>query len=59
MSAAVAREDFFTMIHKALRAGLFGAAREAGRMDWSDATQVRAFQHDWERVVELVLKFTF
>lgn len=55
MSAAAARDDFFTMIHKALRAGLFAAAREAGRIDWRDPVRVKAFQHDWERVVELVL----
>lgn len=54
MSAVAARDDFFTMIHKALRAGLFAAAQEAGRIDWGDPVQVKAYQHDWDRLVELV-----
>lgn len=54
MSATAARDDFFTMIHKALRAGLFAAATEAGRIDWADPVQVKAYKRDWDRVVELV-----
>lgn len=54
MSTSPARDDLFTLIHKALRAGLFAAATEAGRIDWEDPVQAKAFRRDWERVVVLL-----
>ena len=33
MSTSPARDDLFTLIHKALRAGLFAAATEAGFLE--------------------------
>lgn len=49
-----ARDDLFTMIHKALRAGLFDAAVEAGGIDWGDRVQVEELERRWSRVVALV-----
>jgi hypothetical protein len=54
MASTPPRDDFFTVIHKALRAGLFAAALEAGRMDWRDPVQVEDYRRDWERLVFLV-----
>jgi hypothetical protein len=54
MSTTTSRDDLFTVIHKALRAGLFAAALDAGRIDWQDPVQVGAYQRDWRRLVLLV-----
>jgi hypothetical protein len=47
------RDDLFTMIHKALRAGLLMLDIEAGRIDWGDATQVEAFARRWDQIATL------
>jgi hypothetical protein len=49
-----ARDDFFTLIHKALRAALFDSAHEAGRIDWTNKTEVEAFQEKWNRTAQLL-----
>jgi hypothetical protein len=48
------RDDLFTLIHKALRAGLLSLDIEAGRMDWSDTREVEAFARRWEQVTTLI-----
>lgn len=48
------RQDLFTMIHKALRAGVLTLDIDAGRIDWGDATQVEAFVRRWEQVATLL-----
>jgi hypothetical protein len=48
------RDDLFTMIHKALRAGLLMLHIEAGRIDWRDPVQVDELAGRWERVATLI-----
>jgi hypothetical protein len=48
------RDDLFTMIHKALRAGLLQLDIDAGRIDWRDDVQVEAFARRWEQVTTLI-----
>lgn len=50
----IARDDFFTLIHKTLRYALFSAASEAGRIDWLDSVQVQDFRARWDETVALV-----
>lgn len=47
------RDDFFTLVHKALRAGLLSLYVEAGRLDWQDADVVSDFAKRWSRIVTL------
>jgi hypothetical protein len=54
MGSTTSRDDFFVLIHKALRRGLFDAAIEAGRLDWTDRVQVASFTSSWSRLVTLV-----
>jgi hypothetical protein len=48
------RDDFFTLIHKALRAGLLTLNIDAGRLDWNDAGQVEDFTRRWARLASLI-----
>src|SRR5215471_532537 len=48
------RDDFFTAIHKALRSGLLTLSIDAGRIDWSDASQLEQFRKQWDQVMTLV-----
>ena len=47
------RDDFFTLVHKALRAGLLTLYVEAGRLDWQDADVVTEYAQRWGRIVTL------
>lgn len=52
--SSTTRDDLFTMIHKALRGGLFGVAVQAGGLDWDDRVQVEELERRWSRLVVLV-----
>lgn len=52
--SAVKRDDLFTLIHKALRAGFLMLGIDAGRLDWRDDAQVQAFTRRWEQVTTLI-----
>jgi hypothetical protein len=54
MTGTTPRDDLFILIHKALRAGLFAAAIEAGKIDWNDRVQVEELEGRWSRLVALV-----
>lgn len=54
MTGTPTRDDLFVLIHKALRAGLFAVAVQAGRIDWADRVQVEALERRWSRLVVLV-----
>jgi hypothetical protein len=53
--ATTQRDDLLVLIHKALRAGLFRAAADAGSIDWQDRAQVESLERRWSRIVKLVL----
>lgn len=44
MEMGAPRLDVYRDIHKGVRAMLFGAIRQAGRVDWEDAAEVAALQ---------------
>ena len=48
------RDDLFTLIHKALRAGVLSLDIAAGRIDWRDAGEVEGFRRRWDQVATLV-----
>jgi hypothetical protein len=48
------RDDYFTVIHKALRRELFGVTTEAAALDWADEARVRPFVGRWQALVELL-----
>jgi hypothetical protein len=48
------RDDYFTVIHKALRRELFGVTTEAAALDWVDEAAVRPFVARWQALVELL-----
>jgi hypothetical protein len=48
------RDDFFTLIHKALRAELFAVAVEAGALDWGDERATLAFGGRWQALEDLL-----
>jgi hypothetical protein len=52
------RDDLFTNIHKAIRAGLFDLITTAGSTDWTDAAAVAAFDTDWRRLRALLAAHT-
>ncbi len=48
------RDDLFTNIHKAIRAGLFGLITTAGATDWTDQGDVDRFAGTWQRMRALL-----
>ena len=49
-----ARDDLFTLMHKALRLELFGVTTTAAALDWTDDGSVRPFVDRWHALVELL-----
>ena len=48
------RDDLFTNIHKAIRAGLFDLTVTAGATDWNNPTAVAGFGDTWCRLHALL-----
>jgi hypothetical protein len=48
------RDDLFTNIHKAIRAGLFELITTAGATDWNDPSQLDVFEEKWQRMHQLL-----
>ncbi|MQY07451.1 hemerythrin domain-containing protein [Actinomadura macrotermitis] len=48
------RDDLFTLIHKALRRGLFLVTMRAGATDWTDPEQVAGLQAEWRPLLALL-----
>ena len=48
------RDDLFTNIHKAIRAGLFDLVTTAGATDWTDPGDVDRFAAEWGRMHALL-----
>ncbi len=49
-----ARDDFFTLIHKALRRELFAVTVEAAALDWADRASAAAFTARWRALEDLL-----
>jgi hypothetical protein len=52
------RDDLFTNIHKAIRAGLFDLTITAGATDWNDPAAVAGFDDTWRRLHALLAAHT-
>lgn len=48
------RDDLFTVIHKALRHGLFDVTTRAGATDWDDADDIRMLEEKWRPLLALL-----
>ncbi len=52
------RDDLFTNIHKAIRAGLFDLTVTAGATDWNDPEAMARFDDAWRRLHGLLVAHT-
>lgn len=52
------RDDLFTNIHKAIRAGLFDLIVVVGSTDWGEPAEVDRVDHAWRRMYQLLTAHT-